>query len=586
MSLSIRYILIICFTAIISVYAVSSFAQEIDRDPESATGVSKRELVKSKRFMVAAANPYAVEVGYNILKQGGSAIDALIAVNMALTLVEPHSSGLGGGSFIVYWDNEKQKLTTFDGRETAPQAAKEDLFIGADGNRMDFLEALSGGRAVGAPGLVRNLELAHEQYGKLPWEALFKDSIALAENGFEVSPRLHQSLLDKRHFKLMRYDSSWNYFFPGGDVIMPGQVLKNPELADTLRRIALAGSKAFYKGDIAIDIVAAVQDAKDNPGLLTLEDMANYQAKEREPICATYREYKVCGMGPPTSGGMTVIQILSLLSHTDIDQQKPLSEQAVHLFAQAGRLAYADRDKYMADADFVDVPVKGLIDQGYLKQRAALIDPEKDPGKASAGAPPGATAFGIGFTPTEYGTTHIAIVDAQGNAVSSTATIEHGFGSGIMVRGFLLNNEITDFSFNYKDDDGQPIANRVEGGKRPRSSMSPTIIFDADGKPKVIVGSPGGSRIIAYVAQTLLGVLDWGLNIQEAIDMPHYLHRNSATLDVEKGTELEALAEGLEQRGYQVKVRDLNSGLHGIVVTADGLEGGADPRREGTVMGD
>ena len=584
MPLSIRHSLIA--TVIVSVYAVSGFAQEIDRDPESATGVSKREVVKSRRFMVAAANPYAVEVGYNILKQGGSAIDALVAVNMTLTLVEPHSSGLGGGSFIVYWDNEKQKLTTFDGRETAPQAAKEDLFISADGKRMDFLEALSGGRAVGAPGLVRNLELAHEQYGKLPWEALFKDSIALAENGFEVSPRLHQSLLDKRHFKLMRYDSSWHYFFPGGKAVMPGHLLKNPELADTLRRIALAGSKAFYKGDIAIDIVAALQGAKDNPGLLTLEDMANYQAKEREPICAPYREYKVCGMGPPTSGGMTVIQILSLLSHTDIDKQQPLSEQAVHLFAQAGRLAYADRDKYMADADFVDVPVQGLIDQDYLKQRAALIDPEKDPGKASAGAPPGAMAFGIGFTPTEYGTTHIAIIDAQGNVVSSTATIEHGFGSGIMVRGFLLNNEITDFSFTYEDDDGQPIANRVEGGKRPRSSMSPTIIFDADGKPKVVVGSPGGSRIIAYVAQTLLGVLDWGLNIQQAIDMPHYLHRNSATLDVEKGTALEALAERLEQRGYKVKVRDLNSGLHGIVVTADGLEGGADPRREGTVMGD
>jgi len=552
------------------------------RYPEIGNGRIEQHLVKASEYMVSSANPYASEAGMRILKKGGSAIDAAIAVQMVLNLVEPESSGIGGGAFALYWDNANKLLSSYDGREKAPLKSDGKLFQ-ENGKNMNWWEALAGGRAVGVPGVLAMMEKVHKKYGKLPWAELFEDAIALSEEGFEVSPKLAHSITNKTNPALGRYQSTWGYFFPGGKPIEAGSIKKNPQLAMTFRRIAFLGSKGFYKGQIALDIIAAVQSAADNPGLLTASDMAQYEAIERPPICATYKVYKICGMGPPTSGGMTVIQILKLLENKNLRQYDPLSVEAAHLFAQAGRLAYADRAKYMADADFVTVPVEGLTNADYLKQRAGLIS-EKDMGKASAGTPPDADQnWKVSISPERPSTTHFSIVDKQGNGFSMTSSIEMAFGSTVMVRGFLLNNQLTDFSFS-EEKDGERIANRVQPGKRPRSSMSPFMVFDQDGNLSMIIGSPGGSRIINYVAKTMLGVLEWDMDIQSAISMPHYVNRNGGT-DLEKNTAAAGLRAGLEARGHKVKVRDLNSGLHGIVITKDGLQGGADPRRVGRAMG-
>ncbi|MEZ5535883.1 MAG: gamma-glutamyltransferase [Thiolinea sp.] len=553
------------------------------RYPEFGNGRVEQKLVKAEQYMVAAANPYASEAGIRILEQGGSAIDAAIAVQMVLTLVEPESSGIGGGAFALHWDNVNKKLSSFDGRETAPLAADEKLFQ-LNGEDMDWWEALAGGRAVGVPGVLAMLEKVHRQHGKLPWATLFEDAIRLAEQGFEISPKLADAIADGTNPALGRYDAAWAYFFPDGKPIAKGALRKNPELAMTFRRIAQLGPTAFYKGQIALDIVDTVQSARDNPGLLTVADLANYEAIERPPVCAPYKQYKLCGMGPPTSGGMTVIQMMKLLEDKNLAELEPLSAQAVHLFTQAGRLAYADRGKYMADADFVSVPVDGLIDGDYLKQRAQLIS-DKDMGQAEAGVPPNADQnWQTGIDPEQPGTTHFSIVDKDGNGFSMTSSIEMAFGSTLMVRGFLLNNQLTDFSFSAVDQDGELIANRVQPGKRPRSSMSPFMVFDQDNNLVMLIGSPGGSRIINYVAKTLLGVLEWEMDIQTAIDLPHFINRNGGT-DLEENTEIEQLKPQLEALGHTVSVRDLNSGLHGIVITKDGLEGGADPRRVGRVLG-
>ena len=552
--------------------------------PEGATGLEVKSSVTAQKFMVAAANPHAVRAGYQILKEGGSAVDAAIAVQMVLNVVEPQSSGIGGGAFLLYWDQAQGKLSTFDGRETAPQAASEDLFLKPDGTPRKWRNALAGGRAVGTPGVLRMLEMAHKKHGKLPWKRLFHEAIILADQGFPVSARLSQQIAKRFNPALGRYDAAWHYFYPDGKPIVEGRILKNPQLADTFRRIAELGADAFYKGDIAIDIVNTVRNALDNPGLLTAADLYNYQAKQREPVCGQYRSYQVCGMGPPTSGGITVLQILSILSHFDLSQYAPDSVEAVHLFAQAGRLAYADRGMYLADMDFVKVPIKELLDPSYLQKRSQLISLEKDMGAAQAGELPKDLGYVEGFSPELPSTSHQSIVDAEGNAVSMTMTIETGFGSTLMVRGFLLNNELTDFSFRHKKD-GQLVANRVQGGKRPRSSMSPTMIFDDKGQLKMIIGSPGGSRIINYVAQTIISVLDWKMGIQEAVGFPHYVNRNGTT-DLEKGTPIANLQSALESMGYSIRVRDLNSGLHGILLSDQGMTGGADPRREGIVMGE
>ena len=570
-------------TAISCTLISSTLTAKEARYPEFGNGRIEQNLVHAKEYMVAAANPYASEAGMRILEKGGNAIDAAIAVQMVLNLVEPESSGIGGGAFALYWDNQEKVLSSFDGREKAPMAATGKLFQ-QDNKNMNWWEALAGGRAVGVPGVVALMETVHQKHGKLPWAELFDDAIKLSETGFEVSPKLAASIVNRTNPALGRYEATWNYFFPDGKPLQAGSIKKNPEFAMTLRRIALLGAKGFYKGQIAMDIVSAARfTAADNPGLLTINDMTQYQAIERPPICAPYKQYEICGMGPPTSGGMTVIQILKLLEDKALNQHDPLSPEAVHLFTQAGKLAYADRAKYMADADFVKVPVEGLTNADYLKQRAKLIG-DHDMGKASAGNPPNAEINWLAAnSPEQPSTTHFSIVDKQGNGFSMTSSIEMAFGSTVMVRGFLLNNQLTDFSFS-DEKDGEKIANRVQPGKRPRSSMSPFMVFDKDKQLVMIIGSPGGSRIINYVAKTMLGVLEWNMDIQAAINLPHYVNRNGAT-DLEAGTDAEALKDKLEALGHTVNIRDLNSGLHGITINQEGLQGGADPRRVGRALG-
>lgn len=549
------------------------------------SAVAEEDMV-AKEFMISAANPIAAQAGYDVLAAGGTAADAAIATQFMLNLVEPQSSGIGGGAFLLYWDNKAQKLHTFDGRERAPLAATPAYFLKPDGTPKGWWESVIGGRSVGVPGTLRLLETLHGRFGRMPWGALAAPAIELADEGFAISPRLAESIVahDNETRQLAKFAATRAYFFDAdGAPKTAGTVLKNPEFAETLRMVAEGGADAFYLGDIAEDIVAAVRADADNPGILTMGDFADYRVVERAPVCVDYRRYEVCGMGPPTSGGLTVGQILGMLSHFDLGAMGN-SVEAAHLYAEAARLAYADRGLYMADADFVDVPAAGLVDPGYLRQRAQLIDGAQAATDAAAGVPPSATAmlFGAGEVLDRPGTSHFVIVDAEGNIASMTTTIETGFGSRLMVRGFLLNNELTDFS-RVADKDGMPVANRVEGGKRPRSSMAPSMVF-SQGRPVLAIGSPGGSRIINYVARAMIGVLDWGMTPQEAVSMPHVVNRNGDT-DVEEGTAAEAWVEALTAKGHKVNVRGLVSGLHAIQLTEAGLVGGADPRREGVVLG-
>lgn len=553
--------------------------QAQDIAPEAATGQTNKVSVSSNTFMIAAANPLATQAGYDVLKDGGSAVDAMVATQMVLGLVEPQSSGIGGGAFLVYHDAQQNKLTTLDGRETAPMAATPDLFLKADGTPMKFFEAVVGGRSVGTPGTLKLMFEAQQRYGKLDWARLLQPAIQLAEDGFKVSPRLAK-LIAKGQKHLATIPDTWAYFSDeNGQPLKAGMVLKNPAYAQTLRQIADQGPDVFYSGEIAADIVTAVRTAF-NPGLLGAADLSAYRVIERAPVCVTYRRHKVCGMGPPSSGALTVGQMLGMLNHHDLSGPSP---RAHHLIAEAGRLAFADRGLYMADSDFVDMP-EGLLDSYYLKTRARLIDPNKAATDVQPGTPPWQQAeLRSPDTAIEFpSTSHMSIIDADGNAVSLTTTIENGFGSRVMVRGFLLNNELTDFSF-VPEKDGKPVANRLEPGKRPRSSMSPTVIYGPDGKIRMVVGSPGGSRIIGYVAQAIIGVLDWKLDVQDALAHPHVVGR-FGSVDVETGADL--LVPILESMGHKVKVRDLNSGLHAIVIKDGKLIGGADPRREGIVLGD
>lgn len=556
-------------------------------DPEAATGFTEKQGVQSQRYMVAAATPAAAKAGEEILAKGGNAIDAAIAVQSMLTLTEPQSSGLGGGGFILYWHAESQRLYTIDAREAAPGAATPALFLDAQGKPpASFMEAVTGGRSVGTPGILRGLELAHDKWGKLPWSALFQSTINAAEQGFEVSPRLAKLLAMELSPGLTKMSPGKDYFYPSGEALSPGTVRNNPELAQSLKLIAEQGADAFYRGPIADKIVAAVQNSSLNPGLLSAEDLANYEAIVREPVCAEYRVYEVCGMGPPSSGGITVLQILGLLENFPVADLPVNGELASHYFTQASRLAFADRNRYIADSDFVEVPVQQLLNKQYLAQRAQLIN-EQDMGKAQAASPSELNAnlsYADDKSPEFPNTTHVSIVDAQGNVFSMTSSIEMGFGSGVMAAGFLLNNQLTDFSI-VPEQNGKLVANRVQAGKRPRSSMAPVIVFDQEGQPLHAVGSPGGARIINYVAQTLVGLLDWKLDMQSAINLPHVTNLNGVT-NLEQGTAMEALAAPLEARGHTVKVQDLNSGLHGITLRPEGgLYGGADPRREGIATG-
>jgi gamma-glutamyltranspeptidase/glutathione hydrolase len=585
--------------ALAATFAAPSFvapvlAQETaQRAPEVSTGYADKAGWTASKYMVAAANPLAVEAGYQMLKKGGTAIDAAIAVQMVLTLVEPQSSGIGGGAFLMYYDGRKTQA--FDGRETAPMAADEHLFQHKDGTPMSRTEGIVGGRSTGAPGVLRMLELAHRQHGKLPWKTLFAPAIRLSEQGFAVSPRLNGLLTWDQHIR--KDPVAARYFYDADGKPWPvGHILKNPELARTLREIAEGGADVFYKGRIARDIAAKVHAHPTNPGLLTVQDIAGYRPKERTPVCTDYRIWTVCGMPPPSSGGIAVAQMLGMFETIDMRALAPVGgvpgADAVHVFSEVGRLAYADRDRYAADTDFVPLPGRGvpaLVDKDYLAQRARLVG-ERSMGVAPAGHPPGIdVAWGMDNSIEAHSTSHMVVVDDKGAGLSMTTTVEDAFGSRQMVDGFILNNQLTDFSFDSRDANG-PIANRVEAGKRPRSAMSPTIVFDKKtGKLVLAVGSPGGPAIINYVAKVLVGTLDWDLNMQQAIALPNFGSRNGPT-EIEAGRFPAAEVEALKARGHQLRQTEQNSGLHGIErMSIHGVPlwfGGADPRREGVAKGD
>ncbi|UWQ90216.1 gamma-glutamyltransferase [Rhodobacteraceae bacterium M382] len=537
--------------------------------------------VVGETWMVSAANPLAVQAGAAVLQDGGSAADAMVAVQSVLGLVEPQSSGLGGGAFLVWYDAKTGTLTTLDGRETAPLAATPTLFQTEAGEPMGFFDAVVGGRSVGTPGTPALMQAAHRKWGRAPWSGLFDAAIALADGGFSVSPRL-AGLVQRDAERLARHPETAAYFLPDGQPVKQGDTLRNPAYGDTLQRLAAQGAEVFYAGPIAADIVRAVRTA-GNPGVLSAVDLALYEVKERAAVCAGYRVYQVCGMGPPSSGALTVGQILGTLEPFNLSDLGADDPQSWRLIGDASRLAFADRGRYMADSDYVPVPTRGLLDPAYLKLRgsgmtAPVALPEVGPGTPEFD-------HALNWADDEAielpSTSHVSIVDRYGNVLSMTTTIENAFGSRVMTRGFLLNNELTDFSFRTHSD-GVPIANRLEPGKRPRSSMAPTIVMQA-GKPVLAIGSPGGSRIIGYVAQAIIAWADWGYDVQQAVAMPHLVNR-FGTYDVEAGTNAVNMVGALEQMGYEVNARDLNSGLHAIEI-GEVLKGAADPRREGIAMG-
>ncbi len=540
----------------------------------------------ARHHMIASANPYATKAGLEMLRKGGSAIDAVIAAQMVLTLVEPESSGIGGGAFLLVWDPAGKRVTSFDGRETAPASATPNMFLDSNGKPRPHMDAVPGGLSVGVPGDVAVLELAHKKYGRLPWAALFAPAIRLAEDGFRVSRKLAAELRD--YPQMGRMPDVKRYFYkPDGTPVAQGDILKNPELAQTLRLIARGGSRAFYTGPIAQAIIDAVQHAPVNPAGMTLADLAGYVAKERPPVCGTYRTYKLCSMGPPSSGGVSVLQMLGMLARFPSNDLEPETLSGIHLFTQASRLAFADRAMYVADPDVVHVPVSALLDGTYLAERSALINPARDMGTAQAGTPAVKHAeldFAPQRTPQLPGTSHLSVVDNRGEVVSMTTTVEFILGSEVMARGFFLNNELTDFSFE-PEHDGKPVANAPGPGKRPMSAMAPTIVFGPDGKFKIALGSPGGPVIINYVAQSIIGMLDGGLDPQTSAALPHVANLNGPTI-LEQGTPIDDFAPQLEAMGHKVVLHALESGSHIIEQTRRGYIGGADPRRDGNVMGD
>ena len=569
---------------------------QVPQQPEGASGYTDKPGWQTSRFAVAAANPLATNAGYQVIQAGGSAVDAAIAVQMVLTLVEPQSSGLGGGAFLLHFDG--LSVQAYDGRETAPAAVDEKLFLKPEGQPMAFVEAVVGGRSVGVPGTLRMLELAHQQHGQLPWASLFQPAITLAEQGFRISARLNQLLAADQH--LRKDPVAASYFYDDQGQPWPvGHVLRNPELAQLLRDIAVRGSKALLEGPVAQAIVDKVRSHPSNPGQISLADLAGYQPRQREALCLDHAVpsaniYRLCGFPPPSSGAIAIGQILGILQHTP-GTDLPLGSDGLpsadwlHYYTEAARLAFADRAHYVADPDFVAPPAGSwlsLLAPDYLAQRARLIGPQSMK-VAQPGHPPGQlTRFAPMPEQPEYGTSHISIIDAQGRAVAMTSTIEDAFGSRQMVNGFLLNNQLTDFSFTPRDAQGLAVANRVQPGKRPRSSMAPTLVFDqADGQLLMSAGSPGGALIIHYTAKTLWSRLHWGLNVQQAIDLPNFGSLNGPTL-LEARRFPAATLEALKARGHEVREIDMTSGLQAIERVPGGYFGGADPRREGLVMGD
>lgn len=523
--------------------------------------------------MVAAAHPLAVEAGLEMLRRGGTAVDAAIAVQMMLGVVEPHASGIGGGGFLLHYDGASHAITVYDGRETAPAGASPTMFLAPDGKPLGYREAVVSGMSVGVPGVMAMLELAHREKGKLAWGDLFAPGIAAARNGFPVSSRLAAWL---QRIPALREEPAIRetYFNADGSPRKPGDRITNPALADTIGLIAAQGARVMYEGPIAAEMVDRVRN-HPRPGTLSATDLADYKPIKREPVCGPYRVWIVCGMPPPSSGGIAILQVLGLIQPFDLQRDAPNDLRAIHLIAEASRLAFADRDRYVADPAFVDVPVAGLLSSAYLAERRKLMSPDRSMGKVGPGIPPGYV---------ERGTSHVSIVDRWGNAVSFTTTIEAPFGAHMMVRGFLLNNELTDFSPR-PELDGKPVANRVQPGKRPRSSMSPTFVLDRDGRLVAALGSAGGARIIGDTLQALIGLLDWDLSAQAAVDLPRVINLNGAT-ELEEGTPIADHAAALRALGHEVQVRRHEGGLTALRRSGDGWEGGADPRRDGVARGE
>ena len=578
--------------------------EELPRQPEAATGSALAPVEQRvwPHWAVASAHPLASDAGASMLRAGGNAIDAAIAVQMVLALVEPQSSGIGGGAFLLHWDG--RKLQAWDGRETAPAAANERLFLDDSGRPLPFDAAVTGGRSVGTPGAVRMLEAAHRLHGRLPWARLFEPAIDLAENGFVVGPRLAGLLRGADGSRLREDARAADYFFDAqGIPVAAGERLRNPALAAVLRRVAREGSAALYTGSVAADIVRRVRQHPANPGRLAESDLAGYRPRQRDALCTAWRTtYLVCGFPPPSSGQITTMQILRLLDQWP-DAPAPLrsglpSPAFLHRYAEASRLAFADRALYLADPDFVAPPAgrwESLLDESYLAGRAALLNDHGSIGIATAGVPK--PASGVKRAPSaaqvEHGTSHISIVDAEGHAVAMTTTIEAGFGSRVMSDGgtglrggFLLNNQLTDFAFVPRDAAGKPVANRVQAGKRPRSSMGPTMVFDQPaGQLRLVMGSPGGATIIHYNAKTLLGTLAWGLSPQQTLDLPNFANDNGPTR-LESDRFPSTTQDALRARGQRVIEQDLTSGSQVLLRVDGGWLGGADRRREGTVVGD
>jgi gamma-glutamyltranspeptidase/glutathione hydrolase len=570
------------FAASLLAACTLSRADVVPSQPEPSSGWTAKKVAYAKREMVAAAHPLAVDAGLAMLRRGGNAIDAMVATQLVLGLVEPGSSGLGGGAYFLHYDARAKEIHAIDARETAPALATPDLFLRPDGTPMAFPDARIGGRAVGVPGVPRLLEVAHARYGKLAWKTLFEPAIALAENGFRITPRLVRVASGEKG--LADEPGMRGYLFDADGRIKPaGTMVRNPAYAATLRQMAGKGADAFYTGEIADDMVAAVR-THANPGRLSLDDLASYRVRDVEPVCAEYRVWRLCGVPPSSSGGIGVLQVLGELGRFDLASVRPGSVGAVHLISEAERLAFADRARYVADDRFVEVPLKGLLDPGYLAERSRSIRLERSMGVARAGTPEGVHAAFADDTVEEVaGTTHLSIVDREGNAVALTSSIESGYGSHRMVRGFFLNNQLTDFSF-VPVEGGAPVANAVAPGKRPRSSMAPFFAFDRGGALEIVVGSPGGSHIIGFVVKVLVAALDWKMDMQSAIDLPNFGSRNGPT-EVEAGTELERLRASLSAMAHDVRMMEMTSGLHAIRRARGGWEGGADPRREGVARG-
>jgi gamma-glutamyltranspeptidase/glutathione hydrolase len=575
--------LVVAFLALNGLFLDTSNAEE-DIPPELSSDVTEDKFAQGKRFMAVTANPLATEAAYQILKKGGSAVDAAIAAQLVLGLVEPQSSGIGGGAFMLSWAAQQKALKYYDGREVTPEKVDKGQFLRASGEPRGFMDAAVGGKSVGVPGLLRMLELAHRNEGKLPWLDLFESAITLAEDGFLISPRLHM-LLSKTPRITARVDLTSYFFNIAGEPYPVGHRLRNPTYARTLKVIAEKGADAFYTAEIASAIVDAVSNDSE-AGTLSMSDMANYRAKVGEALCLDYREYKVCGPGPP-AGGMTVLQILGMLELFDLSAVEVNSAEMIHLFSEASSLAFSDRGTYLADPDFVSVPAATLIGKPYLQQRSSLIL-EGSMGEAKPGIlydeSQSALPYQSAESPELMSTTHLSIADEYGNMVSMTSSIENAFGSRLMVNGFLLNNQLTDFSFSPTDHEGALVANRIEPLKRPRSSMSPMIIF-LKGRPRLLVGSPGGARIIDYISRTIVYHLDKALSIEAAIGSPHIINLNRG-LELEAGRISQSTQKALTARGHRLTLRSQSSGIHAIAIINDRLMGAADPRREGTARGE